>query len=99
MSLNHTLLEGIILSAVKKQTEGTYGYEVCRTIRHGKDVPESSIYQALHKLCKEKYISSYSMVVKGRNRKIYKITEEGLERLHRIKKEWDLFSQWVTCIL
>lgn len=96
MNLTSPLLEGIVLSTVKEKKEGTYGYEIYRRVQQSMDVSESGIYQTLHKLSSERYIITDSFVMNGRIRKTYTINEKGLDRLNQIRKEWGVFSKYVS---
>lgn len=96
MNLTSPLLEGIVLSTVKEKKEGTYGYEIYRRVQQSIDVSESGIYQALHKLNSERYIINDSFVMNGRIRKTYTINEKGMDRLNQIRKEWSVFSKYVS---
>ena len=86
------LLDAIVLAVVSKDKEGTYGYRITQDVRGVLDVSESTLYPVLRRLLKDQCLEVYDMEFGGRNRRYYKITEQGLVQLNLYKSEWKEYS-------
>ncbi|MDD3430006.1 MAG: PadR family transcriptional regulator, partial [Oscillospiraceae bacterium] len=73
------LLDAVVLATVKE--EGTYGYKITQDVRSVMEVSESTLYPVLRRLQKDGCLETYDMEFAGRNRRYYKITENGEQRL------------------
>lgn len=93
------LLDAVVLAAVSKETEGTYGYKITQDVRRAIEVSESTLYPVLRRLQKEACLEVYDLAIDGRNRRYYKITEDGRAQLNLYKGEWSLYSQKISEIL
>jgi DNA-binding PadR family transcriptional regulator len=56
------------------------------------DFPEGHVYPALHKLEERQAIGSHWTVVSGRRRKVYVLTDSGVELLERERQIWEAVS-------
>lgn len=92
------LLDAIVLAVVSKEEEGTYGYKITQDVRRAIEVSESTLYPVLRRLQKDEYLGVYDMECGGRNRRYYKITESGREKLTEYRREWESYSANVTKI-
>ncbi len=92
------LLDAIVLAVVSKEEEGTYGYKITQDVRHAIEVSESTLYPVLRRLQKDQYLAVYDMECGGRNRRYYKITDSGREKLDGYRKEWEDYSTNITNI-
>ncbi|MEG0806702.1 MAG: PadR family transcriptional regulator [Lachnospiraceae bacterium] len=90
------LLDAVVLAAVSKEEDGTYGYKITQDVRQAIDISESTLYPVLRRLQKDDCLEVYDMECGGRNRRYYKITEKGMERLLVSKKEWKLYSTKIS---
>jgi len=81
-----TLLDACVLTYVQKAD--TYGYMLTKTLKDNLDISESTLYPVLRRLQKENFLSTYDEPYEGRNRRYYKITEEGVKMCTIYKKEW-----------
>ena len=90
------LLDAIVLSAVKKEKEGTYGYKITQDVRGVLEVSESTLYPVLRRLLKDDCLIAYEMQFDGRNRRYYKITEKGCVQLALYQSEWTIYSQKIS---
>lgn len=85
----------IILSILKKGDN--YGYNIIKEVQSISDGAlqwkEGSLYPVLTKLEKNKMIVSYIKKEQGRNRKYYKINQEGHRLLNKIQQEWNSIHQ------
>ena len=75
-----TLLDAIVLSVAAR--EGTYGYKITQDVRGVMEVSESTLYPVLRRLQKDGCLTTYDQAFAGRNRRYYKITPAGSQRLN-----------------
>lgn len=75
------LLDRIVLAAVSREADGTYGYKITQDVRKAIDISESTLYPVLRRLQKENCLEVYDMAIDGRNRRYYRITETGRVQL------------------
>ena len=77
-----------------------HGYAVIESLRQRSsgtfDLPEGTIYPALHRLEKQELLSSDWTDESGRRKRIYKITSKGRQSLRQRRGEWQSFSQAVN---
>ncbi len=77
-----------------------HGYAVIESLRqrsNGKfDLPEGTIYPALHRLEKQELLSSDWTEESGRRKRIYKLTAKGRQALSQRQQEWRSFSEAVN---
>ena len=92
------LLDGIVLAAVSRETQGTYGYKITQDVRQAIDISESTLYPVLRRLQKDQCLEVYDLAIDGRNRRYYKITEAGRVQLNMYRGEWQNYSQKITQI-
>lgn len=90
------LLDAIVLAVVSKDEEGTYGYKITQDVRKAIEVSESTLYPVLRRLQKDGCLEVYGRECGGRNRRYYKITGNGNERLTYYRKEWENYSSKIT---
>ncbi len=93
------LLDAVVLAAVSREQEGTYGYKITQDVRRAIDISESTLYPVLRRLQKENCLETYDMAIDGRNRRYYKITEPGRAQLNLYKSEWYVYSRRISEIL
>lgn len=70
-----------------------YGYQILQTVKQlsegGWIWSDGMLYPVLHKLEKEKLITSrWEEMQNGRKRKYYQITDKGMKSLKKIVEEW-----------
>lgn len=85
-------------------TDGArHGYAVIEELRQRSgdafDLPEGTVYPALHRLEKSGYLASEWSVVRGRRRRTYRLTERGRGALGEQLRGWDQFSGAVSRVL
>jgi PadR family transcriptional regulator PadR len=80
-----------------------HGYAVIETLRQRSsgtlDLPEGTIYPALHRLEKQGLLSSDWTEESGRRKRIYKLTPKGRLALSQRQQEWLNFSQAVNATI
>ncbi|MCI8453677.1 MAG: helix-turn-helix transcriptional regulator [Lachnospiraceae bacterium] len=92
------LLDAVVLAAVSREAEGTYGYRITQEVRKAIDISESTLYPVLRRLQKEDCLSVYDLAIDGRNRRYYKLTETGRVQLALYKGEWSVYSKNISRI-
>lgn len=93
------LLDAIVLSVVSSEEEGTYGYRITQEVRNVLEVSESTLYPVLRRQQKDQCLTVYDREYGGRNRRYYKVTEQGLLQLNMYREEWKNYSAKVSGIL
>lgn len=92
------LLDAIVLAVVSKEEEGTYGYKITQDVRRAIEVSESTLYPVLRRLQKDGNLIVYDMECGGRNRRYYKITDSGREKLTEYRREWEDYSTKISML-
>lgn len=85
-------MDAVVLSVVGKEAEGTYGYRITQDVRSVIEVSESTLYPVLRRLQKDACLETYDREFAGRNRRYYKITPDGRERLASYLTEWENYK-------
>lgn len=93
------LLDAIVLSVVSSDAEGTYGYRITQEVRAVLEVSESTLYPVLRRLQKDNCLTVYDREYAGRNRRYYKVTEQGVAQLNMYRAEWQSYSEKISAIL
>ena len=86
------LLDAIVLAVVSKEQNGTYGYKITQDVRQVIEVSESTLYPVLRRLQKDGCLEVYDRQFDGRNRRYYKVTEQGMVQLNLYRTEWNQYS-------
>lgn len=93
-------LELLILSVLADNP--MHGYAVIEELRKRSDevidVPEGTLYPALHRLEKAGLITASWSEVKGRRRKSYRLTQDGSHQLAAEQRAWTSFATAVAAI-
>jgi len=89
-AVSGTLLDACVLGALR--TDAAYGYELTQKTQATLGVSESALYPVLRRLLKEGLLSSYDEPYDGRNRRYYKLTDEGVQLLHDYAENWRGFK-------
>jgi len=91
-------LDALILAALNHGP--AHGYAVITRLRERSegafDLPEGTIYPALHRLEKTGSIASAEVHVQGRRRRVYSLTPLGETTLADRRVQWRRFSLLVT---
>jgi len=91
------LLEACVLAILLNGD--AYGYVLTQTVKEVMSVSESTLYPVLRRLQKEDCLTAYDMPYAGRNRRYYKITGQGEEKLKGYILEWQEYKTKVDAIL
>ena len=91
-----------MLLAVLNEAPG-HGYAVIESLRSrsgGKfDLPEGTVYPALHRLEREGLLESEWDAASGRKRRVYRLTQEGKKALAAQVSEFRSFMGGMTAVL
>lgn len=95
------MLDVLILDVISRAS--TYGYQITQTVRLESqghfDLKEGSLYPALHRLERQKLLTSNWVEADGRRRKFYRLTPAGQNALKARRDEWHRFTQAVNGVL
>lgn len=96
------MLDMLILDVLSRGP--SYGYQIAQTVLHESggqfELKEGSLYPALHRLEREKLLSSYwEQTADNRRRKFYRLTPAGRHALKAKREEWTRFSAGVNGVL
>ena len=91
------LLDACVLAIVNQ--EDAYGYTLTQKVKELVDISESTLYPVLRRLQKENYLTTYDQPYQGRNRRYYRITEEGIAKLKFYKDEWEVYKSNIDVLL
>ncbi len=93
-------LDLLILAAL--QSEPGHGYGVIARLREESggalDLPEGTIYPALHRLERAKCLRSRWGQGNGPRRRVYSLTATGQKELERRRGEWEVLVKAVTAV-
>jgi PadR family transcriptional regulator PadR len=96
---NH--LELLVLTALKAGPG--HGYSIIRAIRDRSDgefeLLEGSLYPALHRLERDRLVTSSWSNVAGRKRRVYKLSPKGRDALERRERDWRRFERAMNLVL
>ena len=94
-------LDLLLLAVVS--TGAAHGYQVARRLAQASggtlELPEGTLYPALHRLESKGLLASSWATVGGRRRRVYDLTQAGREALAQERQEWGSFAQAVESIL
>ncbi len=81
----------------------SHGYAVIEQLREGSDelfdLPEGTVYPALHRLERSGLLASDWDASGGRPRRVYRITTKGSSRLEEQRSAWEQFSASIDRML
>ena len=93
-------LDLLILSVLARGP--AHGYRVITELRKRSDgafdLPEGSVYPALHRLERERLVSG-QWSAGPRRRRVYRLTRRGRAELKREREEWLLLARAVAAVL
>ena len=80
-----------------------HGYAIIEALRERSggvfDLPEGTIYPALHRLEDAGAIASRHEIVGGRERRVYRLSARGRRALHDRRADWNVFSSAIDKVL
>jgi PadR family transcriptional regulator PadR len=94
-------LDLLLLAALHSRP--AHGYAIADTLRARSDgafdLPEGTLYPALHRLEGAGLLSSRWSEVNGRRRRVYQLTAKGQRSLAKRQSEWREFSRAVLAVV
>jgi PadR family transcriptional regulator, regulatory protein PadR len=101
MSELHGHLDLLVLAVLADAP--AHGYAVIEELRRRSagafDLPEGTVYPALHRLETSGFLTSSWEAHGGRRRRVYRLTRRGRGRLERGRSDWSAFAGAVTTIV
>lgn len=91
------LLDACVLAIVEQGD--AYGYTLTVRVKEIVDISESTLYPVLRRLQKDACLTTYDQPYQGRNRRYYKITDVGRERLIFYRQEWENYKNNIDELL
>ncbi|MDY3844642.1 MAG: PadR family transcriptional regulator [Ruminococcus sp.] len=91
------LLDAMVLAVVAN--EETYGYKITQELCDAVSVSESTLYPVLRRLQKGGMLDTYDKAYQGRNRRYYKITDQGKNALTDYRNDWQIYRNNIEKIL
>ncbi len=80
-----------------------HGYAIIERLRLRSDgafdLPEGTVYPALHRLERLGLLSSAWVTFRGRRRRVYELTRRGRAALREGRGEWTVFSRAIEAVL
>lgn len=95
--LGAALLDACVLAALSRGD--AYGYVLTQQVRQVIEVSETALYPVLRRLQKDGCLDTYDQPYQGRNRRYYRVTPQGVERLEEYRQQWRLYKSRVDTIL
>lgn len=95
--MNTPMFDLLVLAVVEK--EDSYGYQISQVIKQVSNTKDSTLYPVLRRLQEQRYLTAYGQPYQGRNRKYYRITDEGRQTFEMLSEEWSLYKNAVDDIV
>lgn len=95
--LGAALLDACVLAVLSRGD--AYGYVLTQQVRQVIEVSETALYPVLRRLQKDGCLDTYDQPYQGRNRRYYRVTPQGVERLEEYRQQWRLYKSRVDTIL
>ncbi len=89
-TLNAPMMDFLVLSVIARGD--AYGYQISQIIKRASNTKDSTLYPILRRLQENNYLITYDQQYQGRNRKYYRITEEGLSQFRELCEEWETYK-------
>ena len=94
-------LDLLLLAAV--EAGPAHGYAIAETLRARSgqtfDLPEGTLYPALHRLERARLLTSRWSELNGRRRRVYQITAKGHRALAARHHDWTAFARAVDLVV
>lgn len=95
--LNAPLLDLLVLSIIRK--EDSYGYQISQQLKCVSSMKDSTLYPILKRLSDSGYVDTYDQPFQGRNRKYYRITDDGIQQQQTLLGEWQSYTDAIYTIV
>ncbi|ULQ59208.1 PadR family transcriptional regulator [Brucepastera parasyntrophica] len=95
-SINSGLLDACVLAILSRGDE--YGYRLTQEVKKVMPISESTLYPVLKRLQKNGWLVTYDQPFQGRNRRYYRITDEGRHQHVLHMNEWKDYKTRIEII-
>lgn len=95
-SINSGLLDACVLAILSRGDE--YGYKLTQEVKQVMMISESTLYPVLRRLQKNGWLTTYDQSYQGRNRRYYRITNEGIAQHSLYLNEWKEYRRRIEGI-
>lgn len=95
--MNAPMFDLLVLSIVAR--EDAYGYQISQYIKRVSNTKDSTLYPVLKRLQEQNFLTVYDQPFQGRNRRYYRITEEGIRQYEELAAEWASYKEAVDEIV
>lgn len=92
-----TLLDGCVLGLLDQND--MYGYELTKRVQESIDVSNSTMYPVMRRLKSDGLVDTYDESFEGRNRRYYRITDDGVDHLAAVRTEWHDFKNGIDQLM
>lgn len=105
MAIERSLISGSLAMLILKllSEKDMYGYEMIETLRSRSnqvfELKAGTLYPLLHGLEEKKYLSAYERSERGKVRKYYQITKQGMKQLQSQEESWNTYAAAVSNVL
>src|SRR5262245_21725717 len=93
----------LLILTVLRRTEPAHGYVLIAALREQSggafDLPEGTVYPALHRLERDGLVSSEWSTDSPRRRRVYQLTEAGVAAAAAKRREWTLFERGMRAVI
>jgi PadR family transcriptional regulator PadR len=91
----------LLLAAVEARPAHGYAIAEALRVRSGQtfDLPEGTLYPALHRLERAGLLTSRWSEQSGRRRRVYQLTAKGHRALVKQQSEWAAFAQGMDAVV
>ena len=96
-TISAALLDALVLAVT--EDEDCYGYQITKDIQQNISVSESTLYPVLRRLQKNGLLEVYDMPYMGRNRRYYRITQNGRNVLTQYRMDWRNYADSIEALL
>jgi PadR family transcriptional regulator, regulatory protein PadR len=94
-------LDPLVLAILERGP--AHGYAIIESLRDGSggvfDLPEGTVYPALHRLERSGTVTSRREVIGGRERRVYRLSKKGRTALVERRAYWNDFASAVSQVL
>ncbi|WP_433041762.1 PadR family transcriptional regulator [Dactylosporangium sp. CS-033363] len=95
-------LDLLLLTALRRIEPG-HGYALITALREQSagtfDLPEGTVYPALHRLERDGLVQSEWSTESGRRRRVYRLTQAGADAVTVKQQEWTIFQAGVRAVV
>ncbi|MFB9409468.1 PadR family transcriptional regulator [Dactylosporangium matsuzakiense] len=93
----------LLLLATLRRVGPVHAYALIAALRQGSDgafdLPEGTVYPALHRLERDGLVDSEWSTDQPRRRRVYRLTDAGAAAVAVKRREWTVFERGVRAIL